>query len=96
MSTKSFLILGLLVLGVLWVSDPAFAHDGKLFKDEITDLEKLITGGFMRIGLLVVCAMVAIVGVIKNNGWMLISGAGGFAFVYFMKKWILKTFTLVI
>jgi hypothetical protein len=70
--------------------------EGDLFNSEITKVEKLITGGYMRIGLLGVSGAAAIGGILKQNGWMFVSGIAGCAFVYFMKSWITTTFTMVV
>lgn len=90
-------LLTSLVVGVLLISIPSdlMAHDGDLLKDEITKLEQLFTGGYMRLGLLGVCGFAAIYGIVKQSGWIFASGILGCMFAYFMKDWITKTFTLI-
>jgi hypothetical protein len=80
----------------LFIPDALWASDGDLLKDEISAVEKLFTGGYMRIGLLGVCGFAAIYGIVKQSGWIFCSGVLGCVFAYFMKDWILKTFTAVI
>ncbi|MBP6952063.1 MAG: hypothetical protein KBD36_05465 [Alphaproteobacteria bacterium] len=90
---KAFVIS--LLLGTLFFSQDLWAHDGNLLKDEITALEKLFTGGYMRLGLLGVCGFAAIYGIVKQSGWIFASGILGCIFAYFMKDWITKTFTMI-
>ena len=94
--TLSKTLLASLFVASLFVPIGAMAHDGDLLKDEITAVEKLFTGGYMRIGLLGVCGFAAIYGIIKQSGWIFASGVLGCVFAYFMKDWILRTFALVI
>lgn len=93
----SYGLLTSLAVGVLLISIPSdlMAHDGDLLKDEITKLEQLFTGGYMRLGLLGVCGFAAIYGIVKQSGWIFASGILGCMFAYFMKDWITKTFTLI-
>ncbi len=84
-----------LLLGTLFFPQDLWAHDGDLLKDEITALEKLFTGGYMRLGLLGVCGFAAIYGIVKQSGWIFASGILGCIFAYFMKDWITKTFTMI-
>lgn len=84
-----------LFVSVLILPSGLMAHDGDLLKDEITALEKLFTGGYMRLGLLGVCGFAAIYGIVKQSGWIFASGILGCMFAYFMKDWITKTFTLI-
>ena len=86
------LCLGLLML----LPDQAWAHTGDLFTSEIGKVEKLITGGYMRLGLLGVCGATAVTGAIQQNAWMFITGILAGVFAYFMKDWILSTFSMVI
>lgn len=85
-----------IVLGFILLPDQVWAHDGEFFQAEITKIEGLINGGYMRLGLLGVCAGVAIIGAIKQSFWALTSGFSGCVFAYFMKGWITTTFTMVI
>ena len=87
--------LASLLLGPLFFPQDVWAHDGNLLKDEITALEKLFTGGYMRLGLLGVCGFAAIYGIVKQSGWIFASGILGCIFAYFMKDWITKTFTMI-
>jgi hypothetical protein len=90
----SFLLI--IGAGTFLFPDALWASDGDLLKDEISAVEKLFTGGYMRIGLLGVCGFAAIYGIVKQSGWIFCSGVLGCVFAYFMKDWILKTFTAVI
>ncbi|MBT4879514.1 MAG: hypothetical protein HOI80_03230 [Alphaproteobacteria bacterium] len=83
------------LISVLFPWD-AWAHTGDLFKEEIGKMEQLFTGGYMRLGLLGVCGVTAIAGAVKQNAWMFISGILAGVFAFFMKDWILKTFSQVI
>jgi len=74
----------------------AFAHDGELFTNEISSLEALFTGGYMRIGLLGVCGVTAMMGAIKQNGFMFLTGILAGVFAFFMRNWIQTTFTAII
>lgn len=86
-----------ILFGACLLTDNASAHNGQgaLFTAEISGIESLITGGYMRLGLLVVSGAAAIMGILKQNGWMFVSGIGGCAFIYFMKNWITTTFTMI-
>lgn len=90
------LFLVIIGTGAFLFPDGLWASDGDLLKDEISAVEKLFTGGYMRIGLLGVCGFAAIYGIVKQSGWIFCSGVLGCVFAYFMKDWILKTFTAVI
>lgn len=82
--------------GTFLFPEALLASDGDLLKDEISAVEKLFTGGYMRLGLLAVCGFAAIYGIVKQSGWIFASGVLGCVFAYFMKDWILKTFTAII
>ena len=86
------LCLGLLIL----LPDQTWAHTGDLFTDEIGKVEKLLTGGYMRLGLLGVCGATAVMGALQQNAWMFITGIFAGIFAYFMRDWILSTFSMVI
>ena len=97
METRRYIPLAVMIGTCLLAADAnAAGTDGDLFNSEITKVEKLITGGYMRIGLLGVSGAAAIGGILKQNGWMFVSGIAGCAFVYFMKGWISATFTMVV
>jgi hypothetical protein len=97
METKQYLPIAVIVGTCLLASDSfAAGTNADLFNSEITKVEQLITGGYMRIGLLAVSGAAAIGGILKQNGWMFVSGIAGCAFVYFMKGWITSTFAMVI
>jgi hypothetical protein len=97
METKQYLPLAVIVGTCLLASDSfAAGTNADLFNSEITKVEQLITGGYMRIGLLAVSGAAAIGGILKQNGWMFVSGIAGCAFVYFMKGWITSTFAMVV
>ena len=85
-----------LTSALAWLPSDALAHTGELFRDEIGKIEALFTGGYMRLGLLAVCGVTAIMGALKQNAWMFISGILAAVFAYFMKDWIMTTFTSVI
>jgi hypothetical protein len=93
--TAQALFLGLFAVLTLFPSD-ALAHTGELFRDEIGKVEQLFTGGYMRLGLLGVCGLTAVMGAIQQNAWMFLSGILAGVFAYFMKDWILTTFTYII
>jgi hypothetical protein len=95
-SPQSVILFASLFLGAVFIPDALLAHTGDLLKDEIEKVEKLFTGGYMRLGLLGVCGFAAIFGIVKQNGWIFASGILGCVFAYFMKDWILKTFTMVV
>ena len=88
----SLLCLGLLIL----LPEQTWAHTGDLFTNEIGKVEGLLTGGYMRLGLLGVCGVTAITGAIQQNAWMFVTGIFAGVFAYFMKDWILSTFSMVI
>ncbi len=89
--------LSLLCLGLLIsLPDQSWAHTGDLFADEIGKVEGLLTGGYMRLGLLGVCGVTAITGAIQQNAWMFVTGIFAGVFAYFMKDWILSTFSMVV
>lgn len=90
------LMTGAVLAGATLMPDMAFAHDGDLFTDQITSLESLFTGGYMRLGLLGVCGVTAIAGAIKQNGMMFLTGIMAGVFAYFMRDWIQDTFAMVI
>lgn len=94
---KRYLPLAI-ALGTCVLTSQVSAHNGQgaLFTNEISGIEALITGGYMRLGLLVVAGAAAIMGILKQNGWMFVSGIGGCAFIYFMKNWITTTFTMTV
>lgn len=94
--TSKTLMTGVVLAGVTLIPDIAFAHDGDLFTDQITSLESLFTGGYMRLGLLGVCGVTAIAGAIKQNGMMFLTGIMAGVFAYFMRDWIQDTFAMVI
>ena len=85
-----------LALLCLFLPQEVFAHTGELFREEIGKVEQLFTGGYMRLGLLGVCGLTAIMGAMQQNAWMFVSGILAGAFAFFMKDWILATFTCVI
>ncbi len=95
-SYQAKVFLMVFFIGFLLCPQELWAHTGDLLKDEIEKVEKLFTGGYMRLGLLAVCGFAAIYGIVKQNGWIFASGILGCVFAYFMKDWILKTFTMVI
>lgn len=94
--TIKFSITCTVVLALLFIPGLMFAHDGDLFNDQINSLEKLFTGGYMRLGLLAMCSVTAIAGAIKQNGSIFITGILSGIFAYFMRDWIQATFTCVL
>lgn len=97
MTTTSKILGASLALAVTFlIPNEVLAHDGKLFSAEITSLESLFTGGYMRLGLLGVCGVTAIAGAIKQSGSVFITGILAGVFAYFMRDWIQATFALVI
>lgn len=77
-------------------TESVFAHDGELFQAQITQLEKLFTGGYMRLGLLAICGVTAVAGAIKQNGMVFLTGILSGVFAYFMRDWIQSTFACVV
>ena len=94
-SRRSHLLLLCLSLLML-LPDQTWAHTGDLFTNEIGKVEKLLTGGYMRLGLLGVCGATAVMGALQQNAWMFITGIFAGIFAYFMRDWILSTFSMVI
>jgi len=90
--------LSLCALGTLGVLMPemAFAIDGAEMADEITKFEKMLTGGYMRLGLLGVCGTVAIVGAVKQNFMMFGTGIGACFLALMMKDWVQTKFACLI
>lgn len=89
-------VVGIVVLGILLIPEAGFAHDGELFQDQITKLEKLFTGGYMRLGLLAICGVTAVAGAIKQNGMVFLTGILAGVFAYFMRDWIQLTFACIV
>lgn len=90
------IFLGLILALTIFIPVELFAHTGELFREEIGKVEQLFTGGYMRLGLLAVCGLTAIMGAIQQNAWMFLSGILAGVFAYFMKDWIITTFTYLI
>ena len=84
------------LIGIFLLPHLAYGHDGTLFKEQITNLENLFTGGYMRLGLLAVCGVTAIAGAIKQNGMLFLTGILAGVFAYFMRDWIQSTFTMTL
>lgn len=91
-----YLTMAGFLLGILLIPQELWAVTDGILKAEIEGVEKLFTGGYMRLGLLGVCGFAAIYGVIKQSGWMFVSGIMGCVFAYFMKGWIHTSFPMVI
>ncbi|OJW55219.1 MAG: hypothetical protein BGO67_00490 [Alphaproteobacteria bacterium 41-28] len=91
-----FLLFATFLFGAVLFPNDLWAHTGDVLSEEITKVEKLFTGGYMRLGLLGVCGFAAIYGIIKQSGWVFASGILGCVFAYLVKDWILGTFTMVI
>lgn len=92
----SWMVMAGLIGALALMPETSCAHNGELFHDEIGKVEQLFTGGYMRLGLLAVCGMTAMIGAMKQNASIFICGILSGVFAYFMKDWILKTFSLVI
>lgn len=90
------IVFGAVTVGLLLAPQLGFAHEGETFKEEISSLEKLVTGGYLRLGLMTAGAGTAIFGILKQNPHAMLIGAGGAVFVHFLHKWIQTTFTVVI
>ncbi len=96
MITKKTAALGALGIGALLLPESAFAYDGDMFSTQITTIEKLLTGGYMRLGLLGVCAATAIIGAVKQSLGMVGIGLAACLVVFLMKDWITTSFACVI
>ena len=94
--SQAFFLGATIAMAMALLPGDVFAHTGDLFNAEITRVENLFTGGYMRLGLLAVCGLTAIMGAIKQNAWMFLSGILSGVFAYFMRDWIMATFTWVI
>ena len=89
--TTMIILCGLGLLGV-FMPESAFATTTGDFAAEVTKIEALITGGYMRIGLLGICGAVAIIGAMKQSGMVFVTGLGACFFVLIMKGWVTTNF----
>ena len=96
MITKKTAIITGLGLGALLLPESAFAYDGDMFSTQITTIEKLLTGGYMRLGLLGVCAATAIIGAVKQSLGMVGIGLAACLVVFLMNGWLTTHFACVI
>ena len=87
-----FVVLGLAFL----ISSDALAITDAEFKEEIEKAEKLITGGYLRLGALVVCIVSIIYGIIKQNFAAIAVCIAGCLILFMMKGWITTNFAALI
>ena len=95
MNKTTLTICTLATLGAL-LPETTFAVNGAEMADEIDKFEKMLTGGYMRLGLLGVCGTVAIVGAVKQNFMMFGTGIGACFLALMMKDWVQNNFACVI
>lgn len=91
----SFVVLAGAVMACLMTDETQALTTGVL-KQEITDTEDLISGGYLRVGLFALCGIAAGMSIMKQSIMgLVIAGMGAF-FVYLMKGWINTNFAAVI
>ena len=95
-SQGPFIVFAIVCMSLVLLPQDLWAVTDGILKDEVTNLEKLFTGGYMRLGLLGVCGFAAIYGIVKQSAWVFASGILGCLFASFMKDWVLSTFTATI
>ena len=76
--------------------DPSLAVTDADFREEITRAEKLITGGYLRLGLFGLCFVAGAIAIVKQNWMMLVTAVAGVLFIYLMKGWITANFAILI
>ena len=91
------LLASIFVLTFLFGAYPdALALTDGDFREEVEKAEKLITGGYLRIGLFGVCGVAAVVSIAKQSLMGLATAGIGAFFVYLMKGWITSNFSALI
>lgn len=84
-----------LLIALFFPTDAFCMTDGD-FKDEVSKAEKLITGGYFRLSLMVMCAFGGIVCILEKKLTGALVCAAATLFVYMMKGWITSNFAAVI
>jgi hypothetical protein len=77
-------------------SEPLVALTDGDFHDEIMKVEKLLTGGYLRLGLFGACFIAGGVAIVKQNWMMLVAASTGALFIYLMKGWVTANFAAII
>lgn len=92
MPVSFFIGLGLAFL----VSSDVLAITDAEFRDEIERAEKLITGGYLRLGALVACIFSIIYGIVKQSFMGPVLCIAGTLILFMMKGWITTNFAALI
>lgn len=92
---KSGVVGVLAIAGIMFPDLAQAATDGD-FSNEVSLVEKFLTGGYMRVGLLGVCGVSAIIGAVKQNWGIFASALGACFFALIMKGWVGSNFAAVI
>jgi len=93
---KPLAILSIVLIVSFLLTNDVFAVTTTELRDEIEKTEKLMTGGFLKIGMLAAIAFSLTMGVIKHNPVMLITGGAMLVGGNMLIKWITTTFTALI
>ncbi|MGL5720276.1 MAG: hypothetical protein ACRCYP_05740 [Alphaproteobacteria bacterium] len=97
---KSFMseagIVAAFFVSLFLFSDVCIALTDADFREEITRAEKLITGGYLRLGLFGMCFIAGGIAIVKQNWMMLVAAASGVLFIYMMKGWVTSNFAILI
>src|SRR5262245_22511074 len=80
----------------LFASTKGYCVTDDDFKDEIGKANKLITGGYMHLGLMAMCGFGGIVCILEKKLTGAIICAAAALFVYMMKGWITTNFAAII
>ncbi len=87
-STKALLFTS---IGIV-APELAFAGEVQVFGDQIGEIESLVTGGLLRVGLLAVCGLSAAISIFRQNFMGFIIAIAGGLMVNMMSTWIKGTF----
>jgi hypothetical protein len=90
------LITGVIVLVNLLAIAQGYCVTDDDFAEEIEKANKLITGGYMHLGLMAMCGFGGIVCILEKKLTGAIICAAATLFVYMMKDWITTNFAAVI
>lgn len=66
------------------------------FSAEVAKVEKFLTGGMARIGMIALCLIVAGASMVKQSIMGVVFGIGGAFFFYMMKGWINTAFPMIL
>lgn len=89
-------ILGGLVLSLIDPSYSAVTGGAQQMQEQFKSVESVMTGGYLRLGLLGICGVSAAMAIMKQNVMGMVISGVGLLFVYLMKGWIEGTFTALI